>query len=64
MAYDTTEVFSMKEIDLMDRGRAEGLELAAKHIEAQKVVWNNVPIPPGHLLDMLAKNIRALKEYK
>jgi len=38
-----------------------GLDLAREHIEAQKNVWRSTDTPPEVVLDMLLKNIAALK---
>ncbi len=50
-----------------DLGSAEykkiGVDLAIQHVEAQKAVWKNTGIPPEHLLDMLIKNLQALKQW-
>ena len=43
------------------RGWNEALENAALHIEYQHPVWDQTGITPEALLDILAKNIRAMK---
>ena len=40
---------------------AAAMELAAQHVEAQHVVWDQTPVPASVILDMLAENLRALK---
>ena len=40
-----------------------GLDLALQHLESQKGVWRGTEVPPEVILDMLTKNIAALKEH-
>lgn len=37
---------------------------AARHCEAQVVVWGGQGVDPGHVLDMIAKNIRSMTESR
>ena len=38
-----------------------GLDLVLEHLETQKVVWGGTDTPPEVVLDILRKNIEALK---
>ena len=40
-----------------------GLDLALQHVESQKGVWRGTETPPEVILDLLTKNLAALKEH-
>ena len=39
----------------------DAIELAAQHVEKQIVVWDTTNVPPAHILQTVANNIRHLK---
>ena len=50
----------MREIDNLIEAKREAFNLAADHVKAQHVVWDNTEIPPCALLDLIEKNLRMM----
>lgn len=50
--------------DTYKAGMKGGLDLAMEHIQLQHTVWDHTTVPPKVLLDMLVRNLQALKDLK